>query len=277
MRILKIIIIQFLLIFVSGHAQSIYFRPVITNKINNYSASYWFSDFSFYQNNVKYNISTPNFRVNSRINLGLNLGIKGKYYFFETGVFIDQATSETRLKIEILNEAKTIIFSNKLNTVRNTLNGGFSIFEIQSLEKNLEFKHQLWLVFGFDFFSNFRGYKNYKTAEKFTLLDNSFVISNEYYFPLGNFLKTINLGLEYRLISKTNKNILCFRVNYLKEITKFPHSLINTITISNNSKNGSFSYFYPAVSSFNGIYFSLSREFELKKRIRKSKEKLKAD
>ncbi len=244
-------------------AQAFYIRPLVTTKIHNYSANDLFKNYGFTQNGIHYQITSPNFKFNSKVNAGLNIGIKGGYYFLETGFCTEQATSETKVVISTGQLTKELNYYNQVKVFRSPINAGLNIFEKAHTNAKTNGTYQLWFIFGVDLIYKRGGYKNFENNESFSLENNDFTIRNEYSFGVIRFVTTINLGLEYKIQNRSNTNIFSLRVNYILKHNRFDDALDNSITIKHTGSLGQIIYYVPIASSFNGIYFSISKEFDL--------------
>jgi len=87
---------------------------MLISEINNYSSFLGSIISRFQKKGVKYKFDVHNFHLNPRVNYGVNIGVKGKFYFLETGLCLDQSASDIEISIEYNNLTKTLTYHNQV-------------------------------------------------------------------------------------------------------------------------------------------------------------------
>jgi hypothetical protein len=256
------------------NAQRFYIEPMVLSVIKKYSAQGGtFNEFTFNDGEVSFQIGSPSWQIDRKINFGLNAGIRGEMFHFEGGLFTGHITSMTRIKVGVDLQEKSLEYYRDMSVYRVNLNAGAKAF---SFSKNMEpntIRHELWLRLGMDIVLNRADYFLYQeNKENFQLSDVTFNVTESYAYGYFKYMLMLNFGVKYRL-NKGPKNLLCLNIYYCYREDRLGGGLYSNINIQHNSTSSSVSVTYQPPSGLNGFYFGLSKEFYLGKRNFNPKEK----
>lgn len=254
MRVSLTLIFLFFISLIKGQ-NKVVLQPILEYKQHtNKTAQY-----SFYANNLTWQVLPNNFLESNVLNYGLKAGYLSKYFGAYLGLILDNNRLNNQLKIvEDNNLIALYNFDKTFRYLRISNQFDFFILGRDTVKKSKKIYSQLIFNIGGDL--SLPSYKKVEFEEKnFQTSNYKFNFENTYG---GSFAKQlfVSIGLTYKIINRKNINVFNVGLSYRftqRNFRGISSNLKVTQTDLNNTVN---TYSFNWSASHSGIYVTISTD-----------------